>query len=222
MVEGDLHMNLILLGPPGAGKGTQAKMLTETFGIPQISTGDILRAAVKEGTPLGKQAQAFMDDGKLVPDEVVIGIVTERLQEPDCNQGFILDGFPRTVAQADALQENLRELGKELDRVIALQVDTEALVERLTGRRTCKSCGRGYHVKFDPPAVEGRCDACGGELYQRDDDREETIRKRLEVYERQTAPLIDYYRNAGLLIEVDGMQQIEEVRETLLAALRTE
>jgi len=215
-------MNLILLGPPGAGKGTQAKMLTETFGIPQISTGDILRAAVKEGTPLGKQAQAFMDDGKLVPDEVVIGIVTERLQEPDCNQGFILDGFPRTVAQADALQENLRELGKELDRVIALQVDTEALVERLTGRRTCKSCGRGYHVKFDPPAVEGRCDACGGELYQRDDDREETIRKRLEVYERQTAPLIDYYRNAGLLIEVDGMQQIEEVRETLLAALRTE
>jgi len=163
-----------------------------------------------------------MDDGKLVPDEVVIGIVTERLQEPDCNQGFILDGFPRTVAQADALQENLRELGKELDRVIALQVDTEALVERLTGRRTCKSCGRGYHVKFDPPAVEGRCDACGGELYQRDDDREETIRKRLEVYERQTAPLIDYYRNAGLLIEVDGMQQIEEVRETLLAALRTE
>ena len=222
MVEGDLHMNLILLGPPGAGKGTQAKMLTETFGTPQISTGDILRAAVKEGTPLGKQAQAFMDDGKLVPDEVVIGIVTERLQEPDCNQGFILDGFPRTVAQADALQENLRELGKELDRVIALQVDTEALVERLTGRRTCKSCGRGYHVKFDPPAVEGRCDACGGELYQRDDDREETIRKRLEVYERQTAPLIDYYRNAGLLIEVDGMQQIEEVRETLLAALRTE
>lgn len=215
-------MNLILLGPPGAGKGTQAKMLTETFGTPQISTGDILRAAVKEGTPLGKQAQAFMDDGKLVPDEVVIGIVTERLQEPDCNQGFILDGFPRTVAQADALQENLRELGKELDRVIALQVDTEALVERLTGRRTCKSCGRGYHVKFDPPAVEGRCDACGGELYQRDDDREETIRKRLEVYERQTAPLIDYYRNAGLLIEVDGMQQIEEVRETLLAALRTE
>jgi len=222
VVEGDLHMNLILLGPPGAGKGTQAKMLTETFGTPQISTGDILRAAVKEGTPLGKQAQAFMDDGKLVPDEVVIGIVTERLQEPDCNQGFILDGFPRTVAQADALQENLRELGKELDRVIALQVDTEALVERLTGRRTCKSCGRGYHVKFDPPAVEGRCDACGGELYQRDDDREETIRKRLEVYERQTAPLIDYYRNAGLLIEVDGMQQIEEVRETLLAALRTE
>lgn len=214
-------MNLILLGPPGAGKGTQAAMLTETFGIPQISTGDILRAAVKEGTELGQQAKAYMDDGKLVPDEIVIGIVTERLQEPDCSNGFILDGFPRTVAQADALQTDLRDLDKELDRVIALQVDNDALVERLTGRRTCKSCGRGYHVKFDPPEVEGRCDVCGGELYQRDDDREETIRKRLEVYARQTEPLIDYYRKAGLLIEVDGMQPIDEVRETLLAALRT-
>ena len=214
-------MNLILLGPPGAGKGTQAATLTETFGIPQISTGDILRAAVKEGTALGQQAKAYMDDGKLVPDEIVIGIVTERLQEPDCSNGFILDGFPRTVAQADALQTDLRDLDKELDRVIALQVDNDALVERLTGRRTCKSCGRGYHVKFDPPEVEGRCDVCGGELYQRDDDREETIRKRLEVYARQTEPLIDYYREAGLLIEVDGMQPIDEVRETLLAALRT-
>ena len=214
-------MNLILLGPPGAGKGTQAATLTETFGIPQISTGDILRAAVKEGTTLGQQAKAYMDEGKLVPDQIVIGIVTERLQEPDCSEGFILDGFPRTVAQANALQANLRDLDKQLDRVIALQVDTEVLVERLTGRRICKSCGRGYHVKFDPPEVEGRCDACGGELYQRDDDREETIRKRLEVYERQTAPLIEYYRNAGLLIEVDGMQPIDEVRETLLAALRT-
>lgn len=214
-------MNLILLGPPGAGKGTQAAMLTETYGIPQISTGDILRAAVKEGTALGRQARAYMDDGKLVPDEVVIGIVTERLQEPDCSNGFILDGFPRTVAQADALQVDLQDLDKQLDRVIALQVDAEALVERLTGRRTCKSCGRGYHVKFDPPEVEGRCDACGGELYQRDDDREATIRKRLDVYKQQTAPLIDYYRQAGLLIEVDGMQPIEEVRETLLAALRT-
>lgn len=214
-------MNLILLGPPGAGKGTQAKMLTDCFGIPQISTGDILRAAVKEGTQLGQQAKAYMDDGKLVPDEVVIGIVTERLQEPDCSNGFILDGFPRTVAQADALQANLSVLGKELDRVISLQVDTEALVERLTGRRTCKTCGRGYHVKFDPPKVADGCDVCNGELYQRDDDREDTIRKRLDVYERQTSPLIDYYRNAGLLIEVDGMQPIDEVRETLLAELRT-
>lgn len=214
-------MNLILLGPPGAGKGTQANMLSDEFSIPQISTGEILRAAVKEGTPLGIEAKSFMDAGGLVPDEVVIGIVVERLQHDDCSNGFILDGFPRTVAQADALQDNLKTLGKELDRVIALQVDTEALVERLTGRRTCKSCGRGYHVRFDPPAEEGRCDVCGGELVQRDDDREETIRKRMEVYEEQTAPLINYYREAGLLIEVDGMQPIGEVNETLRTALRT-
>lgn len=214
-------MNLILLGAPGAGKGTQANMLSDEFSIPQISTGEILRAAVKEGTPLGVEAKSHMDAGGLVPDEVVIGIVVERLQHEDCSNGFILDGFPRTVAQADALQDNLKTLGKELDRVIALKVDTEALVERLTGRRTCKSCGRGYHVRFDPPAEEGRCDVCGGELVQRDDDREETIRKRMTVYEEQTAPLINYYRESGLLIEVDGMQPIGEVNETLLTALRT-
>lgn len=214
-------MNLILLGPPGAGKGTQANMLSDEFSIPQISTGEILRTAVKEGTPLGIEAKSHMDAGGLVPDEVVIGIVVERLQHEDCSNGFILDGFPRTVAQADALQDNLKALGKELDRVIALQVDTEALVERLTGRRTCKSCGRGYHVRFDPPAEEGRCDVCGGELVQRDDDREETIRKRMTVYEEQTAPLINYYRESGLLIEVDGMQPIGEVNETLRTALRT-
>ena len=213
-------MNLILLGPPGAGKGTQAKMLTEEFSIPQISTGDILRAAVKQGTALGLKAKSFMDAGGLVPDEVVIGIVIERLQYDDCKNGFILDGFPRTVAQADALQENLKSLGKDLDRVVALRVDTEALVERLTGRRTCRSCGRGYHVRFDPPAVEGRCDSCGGELFQRDDDREATIRNRLDVYDEQTAPLISYYRHTGLLVEVDGMQDIPEVQETLLTALR--
>ena len=213
-------MNLILLGPPGAGKGTQAKMLTEEFSIPQISTGDILRAAVKEGTALGLKAKSFMDAGELVPDEVVIGIVVERLQCEDCSNGFILDGFPRTVAQADALQENLKSLGKELDRVIALQVDTEALVERLTGRRTCRSCGRGYHVRFDPPAVEGRCGSCGGELFQRDDDREATIRHRLAVYDEQTAPLIRYYRQTGLLVELDGMREIPEVQETLLTALQ--
>jgi adenylate kinase len=213
-------MNLILLGPPGAGKGTQAKMLTEEFSIPQISTGDILRAAVKEGTALGLKAKSFMDAGELVPDDVVIGIVVERLQCDDCSNGFILDGFPRTVAQADALQENLKSLGKELDRVIALQVDTEALVERLTGRRTCRSCGRGYHVRFDPPAVEGRCDSCGGELFQRDDDREATIRHRLAVYDEQTAPLIRYYRQTGLLVELDGMREIPEVQETLLTALQ--
>ncbi|MCK4536618.1 MAG: adenylate kinase [Desulfuromonadales bacterium] len=213
-------MKLILLGPPGAGKGTQAKMLMDEFSVPQISTGDILRSAVKEGTSLGLKAKSFMDAGGLVPDEVVIGIVAERLQQDDCSNGFILDGFPRTVAQADALQGDLQELGKELDQVIALQVDTEALVERLTGRRTCKSCGRGYHVSFDPPATKGRCDACGGELFQRDDDREDTIRKRLDVYDEQTAPLISYYRAANLLIELDGMQAIAEVQEKLLAALR--
>lgn len=214
-------MNLILLGPPGAGKGTQAKMLTERFGIPQISTGDILRAAVREGTPMGVKAKSFMDAGGLVPDEVVVGIVRERLQNPDCAAGFILDGFPRTVAQADALKETLRGLGKDLDAVISLEVDADALVTRLTGRRTCRDCGRGYHVAFDPPKVKDICDACGGPLLQREDDREETIRKRLEVYAEQTSPLIDYYRREGLLTSIDGMQDIDVVQERVLAALRT-
>lgn len=213
-------MKLILLGPPGAGKGTQAKMLTDRFGIPQISTGDILRAAVKEGTPMGVKAKSFMDAGALVPDEVVIGIVRERLQKEDCVGGFILDGFPRTVAQADALKVELAELGKDLNAVISLDVDTEALVERLTGRRTCRDCGRGYHVKFDPSRTAGKCDACGGELYQRDDDREETIRKRLEVYNEQTSPLAGYYRNEGLLVAVDGMLEIHTVQEHILALLQ--
>ena len=213
-------MNLILLGPPGAGKGTQAKMLTEYFGIPQISTGDILRVAVKEETSMGIKAKSFMDSGALVPDSVVVGIVQERLQKSDCGKGFILDGFPRTVVQADALQESLVALNKELDAVISLEVDTEALVERLTGRRVCKSCGKGYHVKFDLPAVEGKCDSCGGTLYQRDDDQEETIRKRLQVYHDQTAPLIDYYRKRGLLMTIDGMLAIEVVREQILARLQ--
>jgi len=212
-------MKLILLGPPGAGKGTQAKMLTDRFKIPQISTGDILRAAVKEGTPMGVKAKGFMDAGGLVPDEVVVGIVRERLQMADCAAGFILDGFPRTVPQADALKDTLADLNKDLDAVISLEVDSEALVERLTGRRTCRDCGRGYHVKFDPPAVPGKCDACGGELIQRDDDREETIRKRLEVYKAQTSPLIAYYREAGLLGTIDGMQDIQVVKNEILAAL---
>jgi len=213
-------MDLILLGPPGAGKGTQAKMLTEHFGIPQVATGDILRGAVQAGSALGLKAKGFMDAGLLVPDEVVIGIVRERLLQEDCRAGFILDGFPRTVAQADALQSNLAELGRRLDRVVSLTVDADALVERLTGRRTCRSCGRGFHLTFDPPMVAGRCDACGGELYQRDDDREETIRKRLTVYAQQTAPLIDYYRGAKLLVELDGMQAIPVVQEQVLSALQ--
>lgn len=213
-------MKLILLGPPGAGKGTQAVMLTERFSIPQISTGDILRGAVKEGTPMGVKAKSFMDAGALVPDDVVVGIVRERLQKEDCANGFILDGFPRTVAQADALQETLQNLGKELDGVVALEVDTDALVERLTGRRACKECGRGFHVRFDPPKAQGVCDACGGELYQRDDDREETIRKRLDVYREQTSPLADYYRDRDLLIAIDGMQDIDAVQERILERLQ--
>lgn len=212
-------MKLILLGPPGAGKGTQAKMLSDRFGIPQVSTGDILRAAVKEGTPMGVKAKGFMEAGGLVPDSVVVGIVRERLQKSDCAAGFILDGFPRTVAQADALKETLRELGKDLDAVISLEVDIEALVERLTGRRTCRKCGRGYHVKFDPPKLANTCDVCGGELFQRDDDREETIRTRLVVYHQQTAPLVAYYRSGSLLTSVDGMREIDTVQQQVLAAL---
>lgn len=213
-------MKLILLGPPGAGKGTQSKTLMDRFSIPQISTGDILRAAVKNQTAMGLKAKAFMDAGALVPDEVVIGIVRDRLQEKDCEQGFILDGFPRTVPQADALQQVLVDLGKELDVVISLRVDNEALVERLTGRRTCSACGRGYHVRFDPPRVEGVCDDCGGVLLQRDDDREETIRQRLQVYDRQTSPLIAYYQGRDLLAEVDGMAAIDDVQQQLMRLLQ--
>jgi len=214
-------MNLILLGPPGAGKGTQAKMLIDRFTIPQISTGDILRAAVKEGTPMGVKAKSYMDAGALVPDEVVVGIVRERLQKPDCSKGFILDGFPRTVPQADALKESLGDLGKDITSVVSLEVDTEALVARLTGRRTCRQCGRGYHVSFDPPTKDGVCDACGGELYQRDDDQESTIRNRLQVYHDQTAPLVAYYEQDGLVAAIDGMQEIDVVRADILAALGT-
>lgn len=212
-------MKLILLGPPGAGKGTQAKMLAERFSIPQISTGDILRAAVKEGTPMGLKAKEFMDAGALVPDNVVVGIVRDRLLEPDCDSGFILDGFPRTVAQADALNVALDSMGKQLDRVVSLKVDSEALVERLTGRRTCKECGKGFHISFEPPQKPGLCDECGGGLIQRDDDKEETIRKRLDVYVEQTSPLIKYYQKTGILLELDGMQPISLVQQQMLSLL---
>lgn len=213
-------MKIILLGPPGAGKGTQAVMLVDKFSIPQISTGDMLRAAVKAQSPMGVKAKECMDAGALVPDDVVVGIVRERLQEADCAKGFILDGFPRTVPQADALKEVLSDLNKELDAVISLEVDTEALVERLTGRRTCKSCGKGYHLKFDPPAADGSCSACGGELMQRDDDQEATIRNRMQVYHDQTAPLEDYYRGEGLLKAIDGMQEMNAVQESIVSLLR--
>lgn len=213
-------MNLILLGPPGAGKGTQSVFLTERFDIPQISTGDMLRAAVKHETPMGVKAKSFMDSGALVPDEVVIGIVRERIQQDDCAKGFILDGFPRTIAQADALTDMLANLGKQIDCVISLHVDTEVLVERLTGRRTCKQCGKGYHVSFDPPSVDGRCTACGGELMHRDDDNEDTIRNRMATYHEQTAPLENYYQKAGMLLVVDGMGSIPAVQKQILSRLQ--
>lgn len=212
-------VNIIMLGPPGAGKGTQAKMLVERLGIPQISTGDMLRAAVKEGTELGKKAKEYMDAGKLVPDEVVIGIVKERLAQPDCEKGFILDGFPRTIPQAEALDRVLEELGKGIDYVINIAVPNEELITRLTGRRTCRQCGAMYHVVFNPPKVEGKCDKCGGELYQRDDDKEETIRQRLEVYQAQTAPLIEYYEKKGVLYNIDGTGSIEEIFQSILKVL---
>lgn len=213
-------MNMILLGPPGAGKGTQAAQLVESLQIPQISTGEILRAAVRQETPMGVKAKAFMDAGALVTDEIVIGIVRERLQQSDCAKGFILDGFPRTLPQADALKEMLAGLGKDLQVVISLQVNIDALVERLTGRRTCRNCSRGYHVSFDPPAVTEVCDSCGGKLFQREDDREETIRNRMAVYHEQTAPLEHYYRQAGLLKVVDGMAAISEVHDQIIDILQ--
>jgi len=212
-------MKIVLLGPPGAGKGTQAAMLEKKFGIPQISTGDMLRAAVSVQSPMGIKAKEFMDAGGLVPDDVVVGIVRERLEKKDCFEGFILDGFPRTRLQADALKQVLSGMGKELDAVISLQVDVEALVERLTGRRTCSVCGKGFHLRYDPPAVDGRCSSCAGELTQRDDDCESTIRKRMKVYHQQTAPLEEYYQKDGLLISVDGMDAIGTVQESIIEAL---
>jgi adenylate kinase len=212
-------MNLILLGPPGAGKGTQAKILVKHFAIPQISTGDILREAVKAMTPMGSKAKEFMDNGALVPDDVVIGIVRDRLTEPDCGPGFILDGFPRTVAQADELEKMLSSFGRSISHVISVTVPREELLRRMTGRRTCRSCGRGYHLLFDPPKTSGQCDECSGELYQRDDDTEETILRRLDVYDTQTAPLIDYYRSRQLLHLVGGVGAIEDIQNRVLTAV---
>lgn len=213
-------MKLILLGPPGAGKGTQAKMLVEQFGVPQISTGDILRGAVKESSPMGVKAKSFMDAGALVPDEVVVGIVEERLRKPDCTAGFILDGFPRTLPQADALTKMLSALKKDIDAVVSLEVDIEALVVRLAGRRSCSECGAGYHLTYEPPAKHGVCDVCDGELIQRDDDKEGTIRNRMSIYHEQTAPLVEYYRQAGVLFSVDGMLPIEDVGTAILSLLK--
>ncbi|SDZ84758.1 Adenylate kinase [Desulfuromusa kysingii] len=212
-------MKIVLLGPPGAGKGTQAAMLVKRFGIPQISTGDMLRLAVSEKSPMGIKAKEYMDAGDLVPDEVVIGIVRERLQADDCAAGFILDGFPRTLQQADALKQVLADLDKQLDAVVSLQVEVEALVARLTGRRSCVECGKGFHLQYDPPAADGSCTECGGKLIQRDDDCEATIRNRMQVYQQQTAPLEDYYSKQGLLTVVDGMADISTVQSEIVAAL---
>lgn len=211
--------DLILMGPPGGGKGTQAQRLTQELGIPQISTGDILRGAVRAGTELGQKAKQFMDAGELVPDDVIIGIVKDRLQEDDAQKGFILDGFPRTVAQADALGKMLGEADRKIERVINFVVPDEEIVQRITGRRMCRECGATYHVSFDPPSKEGVCDKCGGELYQRDDDTEETVRKRLEVYRDQTAPLIDYYSKQGIVREIEGVGPVDEIAERIKSAL---
>ncbi|WP_394239234.1 adenylate kinase [Niallia oryzisoli] len=204
-------MNLVLMGLPGAGKGTQAEKIVEKYGIPHISTGDMFRAAIKDGTELGLQAKSFMDKGNLVPDEVTIGIVRERLSKADCNKGFLLDGFPRTVAQAEALENILSDLNKKIDFVINIDVDQEILMERLTGRRICKSCGATYHLVFNPPAQQDVCDKCGGDLYQRADDNEETVGNRLEVNLKQTKPLLDFYETKGYLRNINGQQDIRIV-----------
>lgn len=212
-------MRVILLGPPGAGKGTQAKMLTEEYGVPQISTGDILRAAVAAGSPLGKEAKSHMDRGALVPDEVVIGIVRDRLAEPDCRGGYLLDGFPRTVAQAEALTRMLRDVGAPLPAVVSLEVDEEEVVRRLAGRRTCQACGEPFHVAFHLPRQEGICDKCHGTLIQREDDKEETIRRRLQVYREQTEPLISYYQEHGVVKKVNGLGETREVFARIASTL---
>lgn len=212
-------MDLILFGPPGAGKGTQAQFLVETYNVPQISTGDMLRAAVKAGTPLGLKAQEIMTSGGLVSDDIVLGIVAERLAESDCCDGFVLDGFPRTIPQADALDEILKRSGRAIDHVISLEVDTEEIVKRLSGRRSCSSCGKGYHLTFDPPSNAGVCNICSASLIQRADDQEDTVRNRLLVYEQQTAPLKDYYRLKNVLCSIPGMGPIAEVQQRIAAVL---
>lgn len=212
-------MRLVLLGPPGAGKGTQASAIIEKYNIPHISTGDILRSNIKEGTDLGKKAKAYMDKGQLVPDELVVSIVKDRLLEDDCKNGFLLDGFPRTVNQAEALDEELANMKLKLDHVINIEVESSELIKRAIGRRICKECGATYHIEFNPPKEEGKCDICNGELYQRDDDTEETVSRRIEVYLKETSPLIDYYTKKGIIFSVDGKQSIEGVFEDIVKSL---
>jgi adenylate kinase len=215
-------MRLVLLGPPGAGKGTQAISIVQKYDIPHISTGDIFRKNIKEGTDLGKKAKDYMDKGLLVPDELVVDLVKSRLVEDDCKKGFLLDGFPRTVNQADELDKVLAEMDMNLDKVVNIDVDKEILVKRAIGRRMCRNCGAAYHIEFNPPKEEGVCSLCGGELYQRDDDTEETVSKRIAVYLDQTKPLADYYSKKGILVDIDGEQSIEKVFEDIVKSLGSE
>lgn len=212
-------MRLILLGPPGAGKGTQASAIVKKYDIPHISTGDIFRDNIKRGTELGLKAKSYMDQGLLVPDDLVISIVKDRLLEGDCKKGFLLDGFPRTLAQGEALDDVLADMDLKLDKVINIDVEKEVLIERAVGRRVCKSCGSTYHVKFSPPKQENICDKCGEELFQRDDDKKETIEKRIEVYLEQTRPLIDYYAEKGLILNVDGSKSIDSIFQDIINSL---
>ncbi len=214
-------MNIILMGLPGAGKGTQASEIVKKYPIPHISTGDMFRKAIKEETDLGKEAKSYMDRGELVPDEVTIGIVRERLAEEDAKKGFLLDGFPRTVEQADALNEILRDLDRKVDAVINIEVAEEELMNRLTGRRICEVCGTTYHLVFNPPKVEGVCDLDGGKLYQREDDNPETVANRLSVNVKQTKPLLDFYENQGVLKNIDGSRQIDNVTEDVIQILES-
>ncbi|WP_321420469.1 adenylate kinase [uncultured Methanomethylovorans sp.] len=203
-------MNIVLFGPPGAGKGTQAKELAKHYNISHISTGDILRANVRDGTKLGIKAKEYMNKGELVPDEVLIGIIRDRIQQPDCKHGYMLDGYPRTIPQAEALKDILGKVGKPIDVVLNIEVPDKELIGRLSGRRMC-SCGESYHMMFNPPLKQGICDVCGGKLYQRDDDKEEVVSQRLEVYAAKTKPLIDYYSNINILVNIDGTGTVESV-----------
>ncbi len=212
-------MRLVLLGPPGAGKGTQARMLGERIHAPQIASGDLLREAVRDSTPLGVKARSYMDKGSLVPDELVLKLINSRLDQPDAKPGWILDGFPRSVPQAEALAGMLQQRGETISKVVAINVPDDELVKRISGRRTCRNCNEMYQVSFDPPAKPGLCNKCGGELYQREDDHEDTVRHRLQVYNNETRPLLDYYGKAGLLSEVDGIGRPEEILNRILAKI---
>ena len=212
-------MKLIMLGAPGAGKGTQAKKISAKYGIPHISTGDIFRANIIGGTELGMKAKAFMDQGQLVPDEITIGMLLDRIKEDDCQKGYVLDGFPRTIPQAESLTKALTELGDKIDWAVNVDVPDENIISRMSGRRACLGCGQTYHIVYNAPSQEGICDVCGQELVLRDDDKPETVQKRLEVYHKQTQPLIDYYRGAGVLAEVDGTKDLEEVFQDIVKIL---